>query len=78
MPRISALGAAQKTVLWFYDVVAKYLKNRMEYVTAINGIKGAAYAAATMCAVQNCGLVDMLMYYDARLYTPLTSARTRP
>ena len=33
-------------------------------------MKSAAYVASTMCALQNCGLVDMLMYYDARLYTP--------
>lgn len=44
--------------------------NSIEYFTAIHGIKGAAYVAATMCAVQNSGNLDMLMYYDARLRTP--------
>lgn len=44
--------------------------NRKEYVQAIHGMKGAAYVAATMCAVQNAGNLDMLMYYDARQYTP--------
>ena len=44
--------------------------DRKEYIQAIHGMKGAAYAAATMCAVQNAGNLDMLMYYDARQYTP--------
>ena len=44
--------------------------NRLEYVQTIHEMKGAAYVAATMCAVQNSGNLDMLMYYDARLYTP--------
>lgn len=37
-----------------------------EYITAIHGMKGAAYVAATMCCVQNSGNLDMLMYYDCR------------
>lgn len=40
-----------------------------EYITAIHSMKGAAYVAATMCAVQNGGALDMLMYYDAREQT---------
>lgn len=33
----------------------------------MQGIKGAAFTAATMCACQNAP-IDMLMYYDARVY----------
>lgn len=40
-----------------------------EYIQTIHGMKGAAYVAATMCAVQNSGNLDMLMYYDARQAT---------
>lgn len=58
-----------ETILNEWNYVRDW-KNRLEYVTAIHGMKSAAYVAATMCAVQNCGMVDMLMYYDARLYTP--------
>ncbi len=41
-----------------------------EYIQAIHGMKGAAFVAATMCAVQNGGNLDMLMYYDCRQRTP--------
>ena len=36
-------------------------------ISVIKGLKGAAYTAAIMCACQNSGNVDMLMYYDARI-----------
>jgi len=39
----------------------------IEYVRAIKGIKGAAFAAAVMCEGQNSPDLDMLMYYDARI-----------
>ena len=58
-----------ETILNEWNYVKNW-QNRGEYVTAIHGMTGAAYAAATMCAMQNSGYVDMLMYYDARLYTP--------
>ena len=47
-----------------------YIKNwdkPLEYLKVIKSVKGAAFAAATMCACQKCGAVDMLMYYDARV-----------
>ena len=41
--------------------------NPIEYLKTIKSIKGAAFSAAAMCACQKCGVVDMLMYYDARV-----------
>ncbi len=58
-----------ETILNEWNYVRDW-SNRYEYVQTIHGMKGAAYVAATMCAVQNSGSLDMLMYYDAREYTP--------
>ena len=38
----------------------------VDTILDIKGMTGAAFAAAIMSAVQKSGLVDMLMYYDAR------------
>ena len=35
-------------------------------IKQIIGLKGAAFSLAVMCASQKSGIVDMLMYYDAR------------
>ena len=58
-----------ETILNEWNYVRDW-SNRLEYVQTIHGMKGAAYVAATMCAVQNSGNLDMLMYYDARQATP--------
>lgn len=39
----------------------------IEYIKTIKSVKGAAFSAAVMCAAQNCKVIDMLMYYDARI-----------
>ena len=46
-----------------------YIKSWDEFaysVRQITSIKGAAFNLAAMCKAQNTGLIDMLMYYDAR------------
>jgi len=46
-----------------------YIKSWDEFaysVRQITSLKGAAFNLATMCKSQNEGLIDMLMYYDAR------------
>lgn len=48
-----------------WNYVAGWTDKFIASVEAINGIKGAAYTAAGMCAAQHAGM-DMLMYYDAR------------
>ena len=39
----------------------------LEYLKVIKSIKGAAFSAAVMCIAQKSGVIDMLMYYDARI-----------
>ena len=58
-----------ETILNEWNYVRDW-NNSLEYNKTIHGMKGAAYIAATMCAVQNCGMTDMMMYYDARQPTP--------
>ena len=41
-------------------------KKFLDSIKVIKGMKGAAFAAAVMCAGQHCPVLDMLMYYDAR------------
>lgn len=36
-------------------------------ISVIKGLKGAAYTIAVFCSCQNSNIVDMLMYYDARV-----------
>ncbi len=48
---------------WNY---VKNWSNRLEFIKAIKGIKGASFCAAVMCALQAYPTVDLLMYYDAR------------
>lgn len=51
---------------WNY---VKSWSDPIEYIKSIRELKGAAFTAAAMCASQNCGVIDMLMYYDARIGT---------
>lgn len=57
-----------ETILDEWNYVRDW-NDRLEYIKTIHGMKGAAYIAATMCAIQNCGMTDMMMYYDARQVT---------
>lgn len=51
---------------WNY---VKSWSDPIDYIKAMKGIKGAAFTAAAMCVSQNCKVIDMLMYYDARITT---------
>ncbi len=39
----------------------------LHYISVIKGIKGAAFCGAVMCEAQKCDVLDMIMYYDARM-----------
>lgn len=39
----------------------------LQYISVIKGIKGATFCGAVMCEAQKCDIIDMIMYYDARI-----------
>lgn len=55
-----------ETVLNEWNYVKDW-SDPLGYIEVIKGMKGAAFCMAVMCAAQNNGKVDMLMYYDARI-----------
>lgn len=54
-----------ESILNEWNYVKGWTDEFLDSVMAVHGIKGAAFAAACICAAQNSS-IDMLMYYDTR------------
>ena len=49
-----------------WNYIENWTTQFIDSVRVIKGLKGAAYDFAFMAAGQNCPVIDMMMYYDAR------------
>ena len=56
-----------ESILNEWNYVRGWVDEFVYSIKQIIGMKGAAFTAAVMSACQDCGTVDMLMYYDARM-----------
>ena len=72
-------GEQAETILNEYNYVSGWSREEMRKSVQIEqSLKGAAFIATIMAAAQNSGMLDMLMYYDARpfsmngMFAPMT------
>lgn len=68
-----------ESILNEWNYIEDWGEKFLDSVRVIKGLKGAAFTSACMCAAQNSGMIDMLMYYDARpekIYNGLFDSNT--
>jgi len=60
-------GKQAETILSEYNYIQGWLGDEWDYsLTNEQGLKGASFNASLMAVAQDSGILDMLMYYDAR------------